>query len=70
MTQEPKIGDHVRATMNGEDWFTGRYVQESEIFAQYGVLRDDIKEVRFFVHAEPIAQDEPPIAARKQGGAT
>ena len=27
---EPKIGDRVRATMNGEDWFTGIYVEESE----------------------------------------
>jgi hypothetical protein len=48
-----KIGERVRATMNGQDWFTGKYVQESDIFAQYGVLRDDIKEIRFFVHAEP-----------------
>lgn len=46
--QEPKLGDRVRASMDGENWFAGKYVQESEIFAQYGVLRDDIGEVRFF----------------------
>ena len=50
--QEPKIGDRVRASMDGKNWFTGKYVTESELFCQYGVLRDDIKEVRFFTTAK------------------
>jgi len=54
---EPKIGDRVRATMNGEDWFTGVYVQESETLAQYGIKRDDMpNEVRFFTHAEKLPE--------------
>ena len=54
---EPKIGDRVRATMNGEDWFTGIYVEESETFAQYGIKRDDMpNEVRFFTHAEKLPE--------------
>jgi hypothetical protein len=49
--EEPKIGDRVKATMNGVDWFRGVYVEESETFVQYGVMLDDIKELRFFVSA-------------------
>ena len=49
--QWPKKGDRVRASMDGETWFTGKYIEESELFCQYGVLRDDIKEVRFFINA-------------------
>jgi len=48
---DPKIGDRVRATMNGEDWFAGVYVEESETLAQYGVKRDDTGEVRYFTTA-------------------
>ena len=52
---EPQIGDRVRATMNGDDWFTGVYVEESKIMVQYGVRRDDMpNEVRFFVNAEKL----------------
>lgn len=52
---EPKIGDRVRATMNGTDWFTGEYVKESDTLAQYGVKRDDMpNEIRFFTHAEKL----------------
>jgi len=51
---EPVIGEKVRATMNHVDWFTGIYVDESDVMAQYGVLRDDIKEIRYFIHAERI----------------
>jgi hypothetical protein len=46
-----KIGDRVRASMDGVNWFTGTFVEESDIFATYGVLRDDINEVRFFLEA-------------------
>lgn len=53
-TNELKIGDRVRATMNGEDWRTGKFVEESETFARYGVLRDGLNEVRFFINAEKI----------------
>ena len=54
---EPKIGDRVRATMNGEDWFVGVYVEGSETLAQYGIKRDDVPhEVRFFTHAEKITE--------------
>jgi len=52
---EPQIGDRVRATMNGEDWFEGRYVKKSEVFVKYGVKRDDIGDVRYFIIAEKIA---------------
>jgi len=45
---EIKIGTRGKASMNGVDWFSGVYVKESDIFCQYGVLRDDIKEIRFF----------------------
>jgi len=48
---EPKIGDRVRATVNGEDWFVGVYVKESDTLAQYGVKRDDTGEVRYFTTA-------------------
>lgn len=51
---EPNIGDRVRATMNGEDWYTGVYVHSSSTIAQYGVMRDDIDDVRYFTHAELI----------------
>jgi len=55
---EPQIGDMVRATMNGIDWFLGVYVQESETLAQYGVRRDDMpNEVRFFTHAEKLTEE-------------
>lgn len=40
--------------MNGEDWFTGTYVKESDTLAQYGIMRDDIGELRYFVHAEKV----------------
>jgi hypothetical protein len=49
---DPEIGDRVRATMNGQDWYAGVYVEESQTIAQYGVKRDDIGELRFFIHAE------------------
>ena len=52
--REPKIGERVRATMNHEDWYEGEYVKESDVFAQYGIMRDDIKELRYFVYAEPL----------------
>lgn len=52
--REPVIGERVRATMNGSDWFDGLYVKNSDIFIQYGVLRDDIGEIRYFIRAEPI----------------
>ena len=42
--------------MNGEDWFTGVYVKESETLAQYGIKRDDTDEVRFFTHAEKLPE--------------
>jgi len=49
---EPKLGDKVKATMNHEDWFIGVYEKESDVLAQYGVRRDDTKELRYFIHAE------------------
>ena len=45
----PIVGDRVLASMNGRDWFAGCLVEESEIFAPYGVLCDDFKEVRYFL---------------------
>ncbi|MFA5340153.1 MAG: hypothetical protein WC332_00105 [Clostridia bacterium] len=51
---EPQIGDRVRATMNGEDWLTGTYQKNIELFTQYGVLLDDINEVRYFIAVENI----------------
>ncbi len=51
---EPQIGDRVRATMNNTDWYEGEYTETSDVFAQYGVLRDDINQVRFFITAEKI----------------
>ena len=51
----PNIGDQVRATMNGEDWYTGVYVHSSNTIAQYGVMRDDIDEIRYFTHVEIIS---------------
>ena len=53
--KEPKIGDKVRATMNGDIWFTGTYAEESDVFAQYGVEVDDFGgELRYFIRAELI----------------
>ncbi len=56
--REPVIGERVRATMNGSDWFEGVYVEESDVFVQYGVLLDDIKEIRYFVRAEPMGETQ------------
>ena len=53
MNKEPKIGDRVQATMNGEDWYTGVLVELSDVMVRYGVKRDDTGEVRFFVNAIP-----------------
>ena len=63
--EEPKIGDRVRATMNGEDWLTGVYVQESDTLAQYGVKRDDNGEVRYFITA--VAHEHCMCEACKDG---
>lgn len=53
----PQIGDRVRATMNGQTWFTGTLEERSEVFIEYGVRRDDLKsELRFFTHAEKLEE--------------
>lgn len=54
---KPIIGDRVMATMNGTDWFTGTLVSTSDILAEYGVQRDDTREVRFFVYAERLTSN-------------
>jgi hypothetical protein len=39
--------------MDGETWFTGTLEERSEIFAEYGVRRDDLPtEIRYFIRAE------------------
>lgn len=53
-----KIGDRVRATMDGKTWYVGTLVELSDIFVEYGVFRDDINELRFFITAEPLQEDE------------
>jgi hypothetical protein len=57
--KETEIGDRVRATMNGYDWFTGVYVENIDLFAQYGVVRDGTDKVVFFVHAETANHELP-----------
>ncbi len=55
----PRIGDRVKATMNGKDWFSGVLVEEVELFTQYGVKLDETGEVRFFIEAVPNAGIQP-----------
>lgn len=58
MLMEPKIGERVKATQNNADWYIGTLVEESEVFAQYGVLLDDTREVRFFIHVEHLEKEK------------
>ncbi len=37
----PKIGDRVKATMNGKDWFSGVLMEKIELFTHYGVKLDE-----------------------------
>ncbi len=46
-----KIGDKVKATMNGTDWFEGELVEEVDLFVPYRI-RLESGEVRYFAHAE------------------
>jgi len=56
---EIKIGDRVKATMNGDIWFYGKYVKESDVFAQYGVEVEEFGgELRYFIRIEPILGDD------------
>ena len=50
--KDPKVGDRVSATMNGEDWFSGVFEVESDVLAKYVVRRDDTGELRYFTSAE------------------
>lgn len=49
MTQ-PKLGDSVRATMNGKDWFPGVLCGEIDLFVPYGVRVEEDGELRYFAH--------------------
>jgi hypothetical protein len=54
MTQVPKIGDAVRATMDGKKWFSGILCGEIDFFVPYGVRIDENGELRYFAHIEPL----------------
>ena len=54
LSEEPHIGDRVRASMNSLDWYTGVYEEESEVFVQYGVRLDNSNQLRFFAVAHKI----------------
>lgn len=46
-------GSLVKGSMNGVDWYSGVYIKDSGLYANYGVLCDDKKEVRYFIFIKP-----------------
>lgn len=43
-----KKGDTVEGSMNGEDWYKGIYIKESEICVPHGIFTEAHNEIRYF----------------------